>query len=80
MTGVNVKTNILAAYTASNRAKEVDKLAATLKISPEDGFEVAFNLACSTLQCGRIAEAKQCLLLALRTGTELSHCQSLNSS
>ena len=68
VSGVSVKTNMIAAYTAGKRSAEVERLKAAAKISPEDGFEVAFNLACSTLQSGRIKEAKDCLLLALRIG------------
>ena len=71
VTGVSVKTDIIAAYTAGNRHAEVERLKASAKISPEDGFEVAFNLACSTLQSGKIKEAKDCLLLALRIGATL---------
>lgn len=63
-----MKTNIIAAFTAGNRSREVKEVAKALKIAPEDGFEVAFNLACATLQCGQLKEAKECLLLALRLG------------
>lgn len=68
----SLKTNIVAAYTAGNHAADVRDVAKSLKISPNDGFEVAFNLACSTLQCGLIKEAQECLLLALRLGWESS--------
>ena len=77
VTGVNVKTNIIAAYTAGKQSNEVEKLKAAAKISPEDGFEVAFNLACSTLQSGKVKEARECLLLALRIGAFVS--QGLSS-
>ena len=72
-----MKTNIVAAYTAGNRSGEVEKLKAAAKIAPEDGFEVAFNLACSTLQSGKIQEAKECLLLALRIGAIISNLPNL---
>ena len=66
---MSAKTNVIAAYIAGSKSKEVEEAAKSLKISREDGFEVAFNLACSTLQRGRIDEAKESLLLALRLGT-----------
>ena len=72
VTGVSIKTNIIAAYTAGKRSAEVEKLKAAAKISPEDGFEVAFNLACSILQSGKVKEAKDHLLLALRIGAASS--------
>lgn len=39
-----------------------------MKITPNDGFEVAFNIACSQLEEGHPDSAKVTLQLALRLG------------
>lgn len=74
VTGLNVRANLVAAHTAGGRGADVKAIAAALKITPEDGFEVAFNLACSMLHCNQLAEAKDCLLFALRLGDIYYSC------
>jgi len=68
VTSLNVRSNIVAAYTAAGRSAEVEAVTGAMKISANDGFEVAFNLACSTLHCGDFARAQETLLLATRLG------------
>ena len=40
VTSLNVRSNIVAAYTAGGRSEEVKAVTAAMKISAEDGFEV----------------------------------------
>ena len=68
VTAVDAQTNIVAAYTAGGRSREVSVVMDAMKIAAKDGFEVAFNLACSRLLCGQLEEARELLLLALRSG------------
>ena len=71
VTAVDARTNIVAAYTAGGRSREVSSVMDAMKITAKDGFEVAFNLACSRLLCGQPEEARELLLLALRSGEAL---------
>ena len=78
VTAVDARTNIVAAYTAGGRSREVSVVMDAMKIAAKDGFEVAFNLACSRLLCGQLEEARELLLLALRSGEALGGAHALH--
>lgn len=77
-----VKTNVLAAHAAAGQAADVDAVSRTLGISAADSFETAFNLACCMLQRGDLDQARDLLLLGIRTGVPLTtfpvHSNSYN--
>eukprot|EP00898_Chlorokybus_atmophyticus_P005459 jgi/Chlat1/5914/Chrsp4S06247 len=67
---LEVKTNVLAAYVSGGRAAEVAAVMQAMKVSPRDGFELAFNAACALLDTGNFAKAEEFLLLGQRVGKE----------
>ena len=60
----------MAAHIAAGRSAGVPALLASLQLSAQDSFEVAYNVACAELAQGRLREAHQLLLLAQRMGRE----------
>ena len=63
-----LRANVLAAYVAGGRAREVPAVMAAMKFGPRDSFEIAFNAACALLGAGDTPAAEQQLLLAQRLG------------
>ena len=63
-----LRANVLAAYVAGGRSREVPAVMAAMKFGARDGFEVAFNAACALLGAGDAPAAEQQLLLAQRLG------------
>lgn len=75
---VEMKTNMVAAYAAAGFGEEtVEGLKKSLAISPEDGFELAFNLACGTLAIGNVSDAKTQLQISRRVGEEMLYEEGL---
>ena len=65
-----LRANVLAAYVAGGRAREVPAVMAAMKFGPRDSFEIAFNAACALLGAGDAPAAEQQLLLAQRLGAQ----------
>lgn len=62
-----VKTNVIAAYVMGGRAAEVKALLETqLRVAPRDGFDIAYNVACSLIELKDFPAAEEMLLLARR--------------
>ena len=60
----------LGSYVAGGRSAEVPTLMTALKVAPKDGYEVAYNFACSLIATEKAPEAEEWLLLAQRLGQE----------
>lgn len=71
ITGTDAKTNVAAAFAASEKGSSFQAAAKAFGISAKDGFETAFNMACIKLQTGELKEAQELLLLGLRSGDYL---------
>ncbi|KAK9832822.1 hypothetical protein WJX81_004606 [Elliptochloris bilobata] len=67
---LELRANVLAAYVAGGRAREVPAVMAAMKFSARDSFEIAFNAACALLGAGDAPAAEEQLLLAQRLGRE----------
>ncbi len=65
---LELRANVLAAYVAGGRAREVPAVMAAMKFGAQDSFEIAFNAACALLGAGDAPAAEQQLLLAQRLG------------
>ncbi|GAB4817516.1 hypothetical protein N2152v2_004562, partial [Parachlorella kessleri] len=77
VSGMEVRTNVVAAYLAGGRAEEVPAVMEAMKMSPQDGFEVAFNAACALIEAGSLREAEKQLQLAQRVGEEALYEEEL---
>ncbi|CAK9259565.1 unnamed protein product [Sphagnum jensenii] len=70
LNSTEIKTNIVAAYIARGRATEVSQLMESLKVSAHNGFEMAYNAACASIERKEFSKAEELLLLAHRIGQE----------
>lgn len=75
--GMEVRTNVLAAYVAGGKAAEVPAVMEAMKMSAQDSFEVSFNAACALLEAGSLGEAERQLQLAQRLGEEALYEEDL---
>ncbi len=66
LNSTEIKTNIVAAYIARGRATEVSQLMESLKVSAHNGFEMAYNAACASIERKEFSKAEELLLLAHR--------------
>ncbi|KAG7672384.1 putative Signal recognition particle subunit SRP72 [Nannochloris sp. 'desiccata'] len=65
-----VQTNIIAAYAVGGRAPEISKAMTDMKMTPKDGFEAGFNIACGLIDEEKLTQAEEALYLAKRVGEE----------
>ena len=68
---IEAKTNVIASYVAAGRSGEVPRVLEAMKISPNEGLELAFNVACGLVNRGELGLAREQLLAAHRVGEEL---------
>mmetsp|Transcript_13495 Transcript_13495/g.18500 ORF Transcript_13495/g.18500 Transcript_13495/m.18500 type:complete len:680 (-) Transcript_13495:341-2380(-) len=66
----DICTNVLAAYVAAGRAKDVPAIMRAMQMNAADGFEIAYNSATALAELGDLHAAEQQLNLAQRVGTE----------
>ncbi|KAI8106099.1 hypothetical protein M9435_000646 [Picochlorum sp. BPE23] len=68
--GIESKTNLMAAY-AEAGMDGGEALLESMGVSPNDGFELAFNVACGMMATGLAENAREQLLAAHRIGEEM---------
>ena len=75
---IEARTNVIAAYTAANRSSEVASVLDAMRITPNEGLELAFNVSCALLNQGKYGEAREQLLAAHRIGEEVLFDEGLD--
>eukprot|EP00890_Picochlorum_soloecismus_P006406 jgi/Picsp_1/6767/NSC_04107-R2_signal recognition particle subunit srp72 len=75
---IEAKTNVIAAYIAANRSNEVASVLDAMRITPNEGLELAFNVSCALLDQGMYEEARDQLLAAHRIGEEVLFDEGLD--
>lgn len=68
---IELKTNIIAAFITGGRSADTSSLMASMKVTPNSSFEMAYNAACALIEKSNFAEAQELLLLARRIGQEM---------
>ena len=75
---LEARTNVIAAYIAANRSNEVASVLDAMRITPNEGLELAFNVSCALLDEGLYDEAREQLLAAHRIGEEVLFDEGLD--
>ena len=68
---IELKTNIIAAFISGGKSIEISSLMATLRVTPNSSFEMAYNAACALIEKSNFTEAQELLLLTRRIGKEM---------